>query len=521
MSGASRSPSSAWAERWSKLVHVLFSEPRGLVWGAITNLVTTMIAYRVSPYAQLAHLMIIHLLGAVLISTRFGMVVSTFTAITGALAFDYFCIPPIFAFALPDTHSVIVFVGMLIVALTVCTLNQRLRIERAQARRSEARTRELCNLSLDLSEVGAVESVALVAERDLERLLGAGTKVLLDNGAGLDLAGLPNSERELARLSQRGESASDPASRVVFQLIGPAGARYGMIRACLEEPGSRRGKEQRLLLVACADRVAVAIERLTLSEATRKAQFETEAERLRSALLSAVSHDLKTPLSSILTAGTLLLGRQSRDPDEQREMLETIVQEAERMNGLVTNLLSVTRLESGHVRLNKALEALDDLIFTALSRFSSRFEERKVEVEVAPDLPLVLLDPMLLDQVLVNLIENVLRHTAPGSPLTIQAAQRGQEIVLEVSDRGPGIREDERERVFERFYRGRQAKRNDGGSGLGLTICRAVARAHGGRIAIHARPGGGTTVELALPARAAVVASGPASLASSTRQAFA
>ncbi len=432
-----------------------FGEPRGFLWGAATNLVTTTIAYLVSPYAQLANLMIIHLLGAVLISTRYGFVVSTFTAITGALAFDYFCIPPIFAFALPDTHSVIVFVGMTIVALSVCWLNQRLRQERALARKSESRTRALCELSLELSEVNRPEAVLIVAERHLCRLFGPETRVLVE--------------------------------------------AEGVRVAC--EAGATA--EQRVLLTACADRIAQAMARIALSEQAQRAQFETEAERLRNALLSAVSHDLKTPLASILTAGTTLLGRLPAADDEERQLLETVVQETERMNSLVTNLLSVTRLESGNVRLNKTPEALEDLIYGVLSRFSTRLERRDVEVDIAAELPLVPLDAALLDQVLVNLIDNALRYTPPGSPLAIRAAPGEAEVVLEICDRGPGIAADERERVFEKFYRGRRSRPSDGGTGLGLTICRAVAHAHGGRIAIGAREGGGTRIELCLPCPAA------------------
>src|SRR6188768_2138246 len=164
---------------FERLTHWLWKR-QGFIWGALTNVVTTSLAYSVAPHAQLAHLMIIHLLGAVLISTRYGMGVSTFTAVTGALAFDYYCIPPIFAFALPDPHSVITFAGMLVVALAVCWLNQGLRLQRAAARESEARTHALCELSLDLSQVTGRAELSARAERHLQRLFGPNTRLVLE-----------------------------------------------------------------------------------------------------------------------------------------------------------------------------------------------------------------------------------------------------------------------------------------------------------------------------------------------------
>jgi len=458
--------------RFAELGTRVFRERLGFVWGALTNLITTGIAFAVAPYAHLAHLMIIYLLGAVLISTRYGMVVSTFTAITGCLAFDYFCFPPIFAFALPDPQSVINFIGMMLVALLVCYLNQGLRQQRAAARESEARTQQLCELSLDLSRVPDETELVRRAQRHLSTLFGAEATLLL----------------------------GERPDRIPGALLQPVAHReqvFGHIRI---QQLRRHGSEQRLLLAASAERIADALKLLALGDAARHAQVEAELERDRNALLSSVSHDMKTPLASIMTAGSSLLGaEQLGRTSSAREMLETIVQEAERLNGLITNLLSVTRLESGRTALSKHLEALDDLAYAALSRLSARLSRRSVLVDIPADLPMVSVDPALFDQLLTNLLENALRYTPDGSPIELRASALGEVIALELNDRGPGIPPNEREKVFEKFYRGRAAKQNDGGTGLGLTICRAVARAHGGEIQIGARTGGGTTVRVLLP----------------------
>ena len=451
----------------------VFREHVGFIWGALTNIVTTSVAFAIAPYAHLPHLVIIHLLGAVLISTRYGMAVSIFTAFTGAAAFDYYCVPPIFAFAVP--HSVVFFAGMMAVALWGCWLNQGLREQRAAAHASEARTQTLCELSLDLSRVSGKEALSARAQQHLERLFGPETRLVL--GAPIDA-----------------EAGSE------LQLVGPERAPLGYIQVRGPGRASVRTKEQRLLLTACADRVADAIERVALGEAAQRAQVEADMERHRNALLSAVSHDMKTPLASILTAGTSLLSATKPAPtNPARELLETIVQEAERMNGLITNLLCVTRLETGSMAISRELEGLDDLIFGVLSRFSGRLEGRAVEVEIPPDLPLVALDPGLIDLMLVNLLENALRYTPQASPIDVRVTRTTRVVSVDVCDRGPGIAADEREKVFDKFYRGRLAKRNDGGTGLGLTICRAVARAHDGEVRVLEREGGGSIVRFSVP----------------------
>lgn len=493
---------SSWERRLRRARQCLLAEPQGYVVAAATTASVTTISYLALPHAELAHVMILHLLAPVLISTRYGFWVSTFSAVSSVLAFDYFCVPPVFAFAFPDHQSVITLVSMLVGALTLCFSLQRLRHQRTLAREREAQTRALCELSLDLSQLRRSAEVAEIAERHLTLLFGPDTRVLLREPNGrIDLDGLNPAEREAARLAlARIQTVFDDAgdASVSFEPIGSGPAPLGIIRARIERTNAKVA-EQPILLAACADRIALSLDRHALSEAALNAEISAETERLRNELLSAVSHDLKTPLSSILAAGTALLDRNVPHGTEDRGLLQTIVQEADRLNSLLTNLLSVTRLESGSVQLNSAPEALDDLILSVLSRMSGRLEGRALELDLPDDLPLVSMDAVLMDQVLVNLIENVLRYTPATSPLGVRVRVRHGELLLEVRDRGPGVAPDECEKVFDKFFRGKQAKRNDGGTGLGLTICRAIARAHGGRITLRSRRGGGTAVQFALP----------------------
>lgn len=503
---ASRSSGGRQGSVTATLKRSLCAEPTGYLAGLLVTTTATSVSLVAAPHATLAHVMVIYLLGAVLIATRYGVAVSSVTIVSSALCFDYFNIPPIFAFALPDTHSVLTLGGMLLTAVVVCSLIQRLRWQRTLARDSEARTLELCALSLDLSEVGRLEELPRVAERHLARLFGAEPRVLVRAPEGeLSLAGLSDFERAgVTRALDNGALWLDESeSRALgVQPVGGGDQPLGVVLLALPPHGFAPSRDRQVLLAACADRIAVAIERIVLGGAARRAQVEAEAERLRNELLSAMSHDLKTPLASILTAGTLLLHRNFANEETRRELVETIVDETERLNRLVTNLLGVTRLESGKVRLNRMPEALDELLFGVLSRLSSRLEGRPLEVDVPGELPLIFMDPVLIDQVLVNLIENVLRYTPAGSPLDVRVHPSEREVTVEIADRGPGIAAEEREKVFEKFFRGQHAKQKDGGSGLGLTICRAIVRAHGGRIGVRARPGGGTAVAFVLPANA-------------------
>lgn len=235
-------------------------------------------------------------------------------------------------------------------------------------------------------------------------------------------------------------------------------------------------------------------------EGVQRAQVQIETERMRNALLSTVSHDLKAPLSAIIAAGTTLSNEQSNlDWATRAELSATIVEAAERLEGLVTNLLSATRLEAGTIALNRSVEAIDELVGAVLSRFAARLGARVVHLDIPPDLPLLSVDPKLIELVLVNLVENALRYTPEQTPLHISARSTDDEVVVSVADEGAGISELERENVFEKFFRGSQARSNDGGAGLGLMICRAAVGAHGGRISALSRPGGGARIEFTLP----------------------
>ncbi len=268
-------------------------------------------------------------------------------------------------------------------------------------------------------------------------------------------------------------------------------------RAPLQAP------EQLHQLEAFASQTALAIERAQLAEEAERAQVRAETERLRNSLLSSVSHDLRTPLASITGAASTLLENETHlDAGTRRDLLESLHEEADRLNRLVQNLLEMTRLESGTLQLHTEWHPVEEVVGAALGRFGKALARRAVTTRVPADLPLVPMDDVLIEQVLINLLDNALKYTPAESPIEVSAEDGGGAVLIEVADRGPGLPAGEERRIFEKFHRAETAP-SQRGAGLGLAICRGIVHAHGGRIWAENRPGGGVSVRFTLPVKEA------------------
>jgi two-component system sensor histidine kinase KdpD len=459
----------------------------------------------ITPWVQLADLVMVHLLGVVAIAARCGLGPSLFAAVVSVLSFDFFFIPPYLEFAWPDAGSVLTFVGMVVVAGVISGLNQGLRKERETARRSEALANALYGFSQALADVHSLHQLSSFAERGLGDLFNARVLVALQSGESASLADeleLDSEDQRQLALSAwaRDELVEDPAVHGFNRWLTLNGAhrRVGMIGLAARDSKHQVDAGERQLMLSCATQLAGAVERILLSEATHRAELQAETERTRSSLLAAVSHDLRNPLAAILTAASTAARVDSKLSEEvRRDLMRTIVDESERLNRLVANLLSMTKLESGELALQRLPEELMELVDGSIRALPPGSTARIV-VKIPDDLPAVDVDAVLVEQALINLLENALLYAPGNSPLEVQAWNASEGVRVRVIDHGPGIPPEEREKVFEKFFRGRGSKR-DGGAGLGLTICRAVAVAHRGRIRVLETSGGGTTVELTLP----------------------
>jgi two-component system, OmpR family, sensor histidine kinase KdpD len=447
----------------------------------------------------------IQLLGIVFFALRHNTKVTLTFSVLAVALFDFLFVPPRLAFAWSDAKRIVTFVGMIVVAGVISSLNERTRRQERLARETARRTQALLELQIDLSSTSQIRQLVAITQHHLQRLLLTDVTVILSmDQAGLHLADadLSAAERDLAERAWQQRELAVEAGVARFNMWLPlVGVRETLGVIGIAHVGLTRAEsEPGVLLTACATQLATAIERGQLAVAVQRAQVEAEAERTRNSLLSAVSHDLKTPLATIVAAGTTLLAHApTLQSAESQELLTAMVSEAERLARLVQDLLSITRLESPTVQLRRSPEAIEEIIAAARARVANESDRNRIHVDLAANLPWVLVEPALIEQVLINLLENALHHGGPAARIDIRAQSTNHSVIVEVLDDGPGLPEADLDKVFEKFYRGARVERRDGGVGLGLTICRSIVTTHGGRIDIRNRSEGGMAVEFSLP----------------------
>jgi two-component system, OmpR family, sensor histidine kinase KdpD len=279
------------------------------------------------------------------------------------------------------------------------------------------------------------------------------------------------------------DSDALPGARWLFIPLRTGRGQIGILGICRVGPGPLLRAEQRRLLDALSDQGALAIERVHLVEDIESVRRVAETDRLRSALLTSISHDLKTPLASVLgAAGALRDLSKSFDDDAKAELLTTIIDESERLNRFIANLLDMTKLESGAVVPNAALHDIGEIVGSALERASKILAKHRVEMEISPDLPMVSVDAVLFEQVLFNLLDNAAKYAPPDTTVRLQSWQEGDSVRLQILDEGDGVPSSDLERIFDKFYRSRKGDQVRAGTGLGLAISRGFVEAMGGTI---------------------------------------
>jgi len=465
----------------------------------------------VRPFLAPTNLVMIYLLAVVLAATRLGLKPAIMTAFASVLAFDFFFVPPRFTFAVSDTEYLLTFAALFTVGVVISTLVSQAR-ERAEAiRQREAQTSSLYYLSRDLAAAGDVEGILQAVIKNVEESLDARLAVLLAKGEQLQIKaashGLHLDIKELAVADWSFRNRM-PAGRGTETLIS-GGLLYlplqttagvlGVFGIKLKGEAEFESPEQRRLLNAFAAQAALAIERVQLVKQAEQAQILQAREGLERALLNSISHDLRTPLVSIIGAlDTLRDNVHTLVDDARKELLDTAWDEAERLNRFVGNLLEMSRLEAGAVKPKEQPCDIQDLVGCALGALEQRIGSRKVDIRLPSDLPPVRMDMALMTQVLVNLLDNALKYSPPQSSIEITARLLDGQLTLEVSDHGPGVPETDLKRIFEKFYRV-PVPEGAGGTGLGLAICKGFVTAHGGKIHAENRAGGGLQVTVTLP----------------------
>lgn len=479
---------------------------------ALTVALSTGVAWLMQPAFASTNIVMVYLSGVVFVASRWGRGPSVLSSILAVAAFDFFFVAPNLSFAVADTEYLITFLVMLLTALLISNLTIRNREHAELARERERRTAALYAMSRELTETRLVESLSRVALRHICEVFKCQATVFLADMA--KHLGQPVGEQaalfsdaknigvaqwafDHAQMAGMGTDNIPGADSLYVPLVTSRGT-IGVLAVRPEQPRQLLLPDQVHLLETFTNLMANAIERALLADETQHAQVMIEAERMRNALLSAVSHDLRTPLAAIAGAvSSLFEGNVDFDAQTRKELIQSIHDEVMWMDRLVNNLLYMTRLEAGAIQVSKELLPLEEAVGAALVRLEKKLSDRIVSTHVPTDAPLVPMDGVLIEEVLINLLENAMKYTPPGSPIEVSAAFNEDQVTISVADRGPGIPPGEEQRIFDKFYR--TAPKRTRGVGLGLAICRGIVEAQGGRVWVESRPGGGAIFRFTLP----------------------
>ncbi|MGA9855541.1 MAG: sensor histidine kinase KdpD [Gammaproteobacteria bacterium] len=493
----------------------LKSRRRGYLWALIAVIACTLVAWAMLSHFALSNLIMVYLLGVVVVAVRYGRGPSILSVILGVMAFDFFFVPPYFTFAVADTQYFVTFTVMLVVGMVISNLTASVRLQARVAAHRERRTAALYAMSRELAATRGQQNLLDITVRHVAEVFDTSAAVLLPDehgrihypesmsssdsfkGADLSVAQWVHDHGQLAGIGTDTLPGSDA---LYLPLTGSTGV-LGVLAVIPTEMRRVFLPEQRRLLETFCSQVALALERVRLARQAAATQLKMETERLRNSLLSAISHDLRTPLATIVGASSSLLEEADKlTPTERHDLSSDILESAQRMNDLMNNVLDMARLQAGAVKLNRQWYPLEEVVGSVLTRLRDRLKQHQVSVHLPAELPWLSLDGGLIEQVLVNLLENAAKYTPPGTPIEINAAVADGKVTVEVTDRGPGLLAGSEEQVFEKFYRA-QLEGPQAGVGLGLTICRAIVEVHGGRIWAENRPEGGARFKFTLSAK--------------------
>jgi len=490
-------------------------DPRPYIVTLIAVAAATGIARLLQPVVGIENIDLIFITVVVIIAVRYGLWPSLVASILASLCYNFFFLPPIFTFTITDPTNVAAFFFFTLIAILVSNVAARVRTLAVSAMARARTTEALYAFSRKLAGVGTLDDLLWATAYQTALMLKVRVVLLLpENGSIVVKAGYPPEDvldqADLAaakwawehnRPAGRGSETLPGAKRLFLPMRTGRGA-IGVVGIDSDKPGPLLTPDQRRLLDALIDQSALAIERVYLVDDLDQAKRRVEADRLRSALLTSISHDLKTPLAVILGAAGTLKGF-ARDLDEHGkvELIQSIIDESERLNRFIANLLDMTKIEAGSIKPNTAPHDLGEIVGATLERAKKILARHKVEVEISAHLPMLDLDPVLFEQVLFNVLDNAAKYAPPATTVRIESWREGDKVKLLISDEGAGIPADELDRIFEKFHRAQKGDRVLAGTGLGLAIARGFVEAMGGSIVASNRPDrSGAVFTITLPA---------------------
>jgi two-component system sensor histidine kinase KdpD len=493
-------------------------DPRPYAFSLAAVAASLVVGEIIEPWFGLENVDLVFMTGIVAVAARFGLLPSLFASVVASLCYNFFFLPPLYTFTIADPTNVLAFVFFIIMAVIVSNVAARVRTQAVSAMARARTTESLYSFSRKLAGVGTLDDVLWATAYQTALMLKVRVVLLLPQGEGsiVVAAGYPPEdildEADIAaakwawqnnRPAGRGSDTLPGAKRLFLPMRTGRGA-IGVVGIDSDKTGPLLTPDERRLLDALIDQSALAIERVHLVEDMERVKRTIETEHLRSALLTSISHDLKTPLAAVLGAAGTLRDLSSKLSDAQKaELLGTIIDESERLNRFIANLLDMTKLESGAIVPNAALIDPTEIVGSALRRAEKILAGHTVELDLGGNLPMLKLDAVLFEQVLFNLLDNAAKYSPPGSKIRVRGWRDRESVSLEIDDEGDGIPSGELEHIFDKFYRVQKGDQVRAGTGLGLAISRGFIEAMNGTIVASNRAdrsGAVFTIRLPIPA---------------------
>jgi two-component system sensor histidine kinase KdpD len=438
-----------------------------------------------------------YLVAILFIAAKWGLVESITASIFAVLCFNFFFLPPVGTFSIADPQNWVALFAFLATSVTASRFSMQARRRTQEALDSQREMERLYALSRSILLIGPAQPVPKQLATQIAQGFSASAVALYDGGSGTIYRSgpedFPDPHDQLRQAASQGTLFRDEATGTVVTAIRLGGQPIGSV-------GVRGAALSDSVLQGLANLIAIGLERARTQEAASKAEAARQSDELKSTLLDALAHEFKTPLTSIKAASTAMLSSSMLKPEQQRELISVVDEEADRLSVLVTEAIQMARIEAGRVHLERESYPLQELVESALDKLRPMVRERSIDVKLAPDLPPVWVDRELIEIALRQLIDNALKYSPRDTPVSVAAESSDGRVIVSVADHGPGIPEEEQSRIFEKFYRAEASRHQIPGAGLGLVIAREIIQVHGGEIWVESKPNEGSSFRFSLPA---------------------